>query len=112
MQALAAGHEMRALVRNPPNLEADWSKIEVVVGDATTTATAVGEALKGVDAVLVARAFVPAMRDAGAGWVIVLSAFGAGETLPMASRLDRLLKGLNEPCNEAGSKPTGRYRKR
>jgi putative NADH-flavin reductase len=105
-QALAAGHKVRALVRNPQKLEADSSKIEVVVGDATDT-VAVGEALEGVDAVLVAlgggsdlksdlasrvaRTFVPAMRDAGVGRVIVLSAFGAGETLPMASRLDRLL---------------------
>jgi len=105
-QALADGYKVRALVRNPHKLQADSSKIEVVAGDATDTAAA-GQAVKGADAVIVAlgggsdlksdlasrvaRTFVPAMRDAGVGRVIILSAFGAGETLPMAGRLDRLL---------------------
>jgi transposase len=67
-QALAAGHKVRALVRNPQRLEADSSKIEVVVGDATDTAEACRRVGKDAHAV------AAVARDLGVGWATIMRA--------------------------------------
>lgn len=105
-QALREGHEVRALARDPAKLEAVASRIEIVVGDATD-GTSVRQALAGVEAVLVAlgpgrdrksglssraaRSLVPAMDECGVKRVIVLSSFGVGDTIAMASHVQRLI---------------------
>lgn len=104
-QALQEGHEVRALVRDPAKLEAVASRIEIV-GDATDGAS-VRQALAGVEAVIVAlgpgrdrrsklssraaRCLAPAMDECGVKRAIVLSSFGVGDTIAMASRMQRLI---------------------
>jgi uncharacterized protein YbjT (DUF2867 family) len=105
-QAAAAGHQVRALVRDPGRLPSLPSgAAEVVKGDATDPA-AVARAAAGVDAVLVALGpgrdlksdlasrSAQVLTKALAGSpvrVVVLSAFGVGDSLAMASRVQRLM---------------------
>jgi uncharacterized protein YbjT (DUF2867 family) len=105
-QASAAGYEIRVLVRDPAKLSLGQAGIEVAVGDATDRA-AIADATSGVDAVLVAlgsghnrksdlasrsAAVLTTAPDAGAPMrVVVLSSFGVGESLPMASPIQRVL---------------------
>lgn len=91
-QALAGGHEITALVRDPDKL-AGRSDITVVPGDATVPAD-VARAVTGTDAVVVAlgagreagireagtRTAIEAMRVGGVRRLVCLSTLGAGET--------------------------------
>ncbi|MBY8885987.1 SDR family oxidoreductase [Streptomyces sp. PTM05] len=96
-QALAAGDRVTAFVRDPARLPATGHADALTVhrGDATRRAD-VAAAAEGVDAVLVAlgsgnsvrsdiasrstAALIPALGDAGVDRVVMLSAYGVGET--------------------------------
>lgn len=94
-QAVAAGHQVRALVRDPRKLGSDPA--EAVTGDATDPA-AVARAASGADAVLVAlgpgrdlksdlasrSAQVLTKALEARATVVILSAFGVGDSLAMA----------------------------
>jgi len=105
-RALSAGHHVQVMVRNPAGLGELRNQVEVFVGGATERQALI-PALTEPDAVLVALgprsgrnpdigsksvnlladviSFSPARR------LILLSAFGVGETLQMASTLQRLV---------------------
>jgi uncharacterized protein YbjT (DUF2867 family) len=90
---VAAGHDVRVLVRDATALEIS-DGVDVVLGDATT-ASHMAEAVDGRDVVLnavgsrnfrvpveleVGRVLLPAMTEAGVGRLIVCSAFGVGDS--------------------------------
>ncbi|HEV8095557.1 MAG TPA: NAD(P)H-binding protein, partial [Burkholderiales bacterium] len=105
-QALAAGHDVTALVRNASRLTVTHPRLAVAVGDVTDSRT-LESAMAGKDAVLSAlgagnslrseivsramAALVPAMRAKGIKRVIFLSAFGVGDTLGQANLLQRFV---------------------
>jgi putative NADH-flavin reductase len=91
-QALSAGHEVRAVVRDATRLDADRPGLDVVVGDVMDPSTIV-EAVTGCDAVVSAmgsrggrapttvctdssRSIVEAMHRAGARRLVVVSGTG------------------------------------
>jgi len=104
-QALAAGHEVTALVRNPARLRITHVRLTIAIGDATD-ARALESSMAGCEAVLSAlgagnslrsqiaspavAALVPAMRTRSVKRIIFLSAFGVGETFAQASFVQRL----------------------
>lgn len=96
-QALKAGHRVTALVRDPARLpQRDEPDVTVVTGDATRTED-LARAMTGSRAVVsalgagsartsdlasrAAQALVPAARATGVQRIVVLSAFGVGDTL-------------------------------
>lgn len=104
-QAVDAGHHLTALVRSPEKLSRLGNRLTVLVGDVTDEQE-VASAAVGQDAVLstmgsgksltsdiVGRtvdAIIPALREAGVGRLILLSAFGVGRTYAQASLPQRL----------------------
>ena len=94
-QALAQGHEVTAFARNPAAIKTEHPKLKVIQGDALDAAR-VSEAVAGQDAILFAiginrrstmtvctdatRNIITAMKERGVRRLIVLSAYGAGET--------------------------------
>ena len=104
-QALAAGHEITAFVRNPARLTMTHARLASAIGDATDS-RALESAMAGQEAVLSAlgagnslrseiasravAALIPAMRARALKRVIFLSAFGVGETFGQASLVQRL----------------------
>jgi putative NADH-flavin reductase len=104
-EALAAGHEVIAYVRSPQKLTARKC-LSVIAGD-VLDAGAMAEAMRGADAVVsmlglsgarpngfsesALRAIVDAAQRSGASRVLIMSAFGVGESLPKASWLARLM---------------------
>jgi putative NADH-flavin reductase len=104
-QALAAGHQVTALVRNALRVTVAHPRLAVAIGDATD-AKALDHAMRGQDAVLCAlgagnslrseiasramAALIPAMRAQALKRVIFLSSFGVGESFEQASLLQRL----------------------
>lgn len=94
-QALAQGHEVTVLVRDPNRLEPVGGEVRVVQGDATDPA-AVRRAVRGSDAVIVAlgapalssskvrsegtRAIVDAMTAEGVERLVCVSVYGALES--------------------------------
>ncbi len=103
-QALAAGHELTAYVRSPDKLPAQ-ARLIVVVGD-VLDADALAEAMRGHEAVVSmlgvrslaphdfsansTAAIVRAAEAAGIRRVVLLSAFGTGETIDKASTVAKL----------------------
>jgi putative NADH-flavin reductase len=104
-QALAAGHDVTALVRNARRLTIAHPRLAAVVGDATDP-QALDTAVRGKDAALSAlgagnslrsdiafravSALIPAMRAHALKRVIFLSAFGVGESYQQASLPQRI----------------------
>jgi nucleoside-diphosphate-sugar epimerase len=99
-QALAAGHDVTALVRDPKAIEVAHAKLKVVKGRATD-ASDVANVVAGQDAVLsalgprskndpicaeAARAVVDAMKQHGAKQLVWLSAGGVGDSAPQLIR--------------------------
>jgi putative NADH-flavin reductase len=98
-RALAAGHELTAVVRSPDKLPSQ-AQLIVVPGD-VLDADALSEAMRGTDAVvsmlgvrsLAAHGFIEkstasivrAAETSGTRRVVVMSAFGVGETMDKAS---------------------------
>lgn len=104
-QALAAGHHVRALVRDPGKMSISDSRLEVVTGNALD-ASCVAEVVRGSDAVLsalgigagnppdaITRAvgnIVQAMREHGVRRLIVMSSIGIGDSrsqIPLVFKL-------------------------
>jgi putative NADH-flavin reductase len=104
-QALAARHEVTALVRNALRLTIAHPHLAVAVGDVTDS-KALDQVMRDKDAVLSAlgagnslrsevasramAALIPAMRAQALKRVIFLSAFGVGDSFEQASLLQRL----------------------
>lgn len=108
-QALDAGHEVTALVRDPAKAPAPHPRLRVEVGAVTSDQAAVTAAVTGQDAVLTAfgspttwnglvsptltvRAaplITRAMEETGVRRLVLLSAHGVGETLPEVATLLR-----------------------
>ena len=104
-QALTAGHEVTALVRNPDRLTMTHARLARAIGDATDSRALEGT-MAGQEAVLstlgagnslrseiasrAVAALIPAMRARAVKRVIYLSAFGVGETFGQASLVQRL----------------------
>lgn len=107
-QALAAGHEVTALVRDPVRITTSHEALDVVAGDARDVDD-VRRAVKGSDAVVVAlgagraagiredgtRVAVTAMQETGVDRVICISTLGAGDSRGNLSFVwKRLMFGL------------------
>jgi len=107
-QALEQGHEVVAFVRDPGKFTITDTRLRVVPGDITENASRVGEAIRGQDAVISAlgrrnsfksadlisrsmRAIVPAMEHQGVRRLIVVSAFGVGESYHYAPLIPRIM---------------------
>ena len=107
-QALQQGHEVVAFVRDPGKFTITDTRLRVVQGDITENASRVGEAIRGQDAVISAlgrrnsfksadlisrsmRAIVPAMEHQGVRRLIVVSAFGVGESYHYAPLIPRIM---------------------
>ena len=104
-QALAAGHDVTALVRNASRLTITHPRLATVIGDATDAPT-LEEAARGKDAVLSAlgagnalrsdiasramTALIPALKAQGVNRIVLLSAFGVGESFRQANLLQKL----------------------
>lgn len=110
-QALAQGHAVTALVRSPAALPITDERLRVVTGDTTRDQSAVAEAVRGQDVVVSAlgrrnsfksehliersmRVVVPAMEAAGVRRLILVSAFGVGESHRDAPLLPRIMYRL------------------
>lgn len=105
-RATAAGHEVIAFVRDTTKI-ASADRLTVVEGD-VRDARALAEAMRGTDAVVstlglgkvkdpgdliadTTRALVRAAEDSGTKRVLIMSAFGVGDSLAKASGLLRFL---------------------
>jgi len=106
-QALSQGHDVTAFARNPDVLSAD-KRLRIVAGDTTRDVDKIAAAVHGQDAVvsalgrrktfrsdnLIARSMhliVPAMEQAGVRRLVVMSAFGVGESLRDAPLIPRIM---------------------
>ena len=107
-QALQQGYEVVAFVRDPDKFTITNARLRVIRGDVTRDASSVTEAVRGQDAVISAlgrrnsfksaglisrsmRAIVPAMEHQGVRRLIVVSAFGVGESYHYAPLIPRTL---------------------
>ncbi len=106
-QALAAGHEVTAFIRDPAKLTRTHERLKIVTGDVTEDGTGLVNAVRGEDAVISAlgggqslaphalmeRAtprIVAAMKQAAVRRLIFLSSFGVGATFADVPILPRL----------------------
>jgi uncharacterized protein YbjT (DUF2867 family) len=105
-QALAAGHDVVALVRNPNKLTIQHAKLRVIQGD-TQDANAVTNAAQGVDAILstvgpskggakdlmtqTARNVVGTARQHKVGRIVWLTGAGIGDPQDQPKFIDRLI---------------------
>jgi putative NADH-flavin reductase len=110
-QALDQGHDVTAFVRDPRGMTSRGSRLRVAVGSTTDDEAAVARAVRGQDVVvsalgrrnslrssdLIARSMrniVPAMESQGVKRLIVVSAYGVGESARDALPLPRLMYRL------------------
>ena len=108
VQALEAGHEVTAFVRNPDKMLLRHDRLRVVAGDVTDAGAILANAMRGQDAVisalgrgvslkserLIQRSVPPilaAMKTAGVRRLIFTSAIGVGITLRDAPLFSRLM---------------------
>jgi len=106
--ALSQGHAVTAFARNPGALPKNEKRLRVVVGDITRDTPRIIEAVSGQDVVISAlgrrnsfrsdhliersmQAIVPAMERAGVRRLIVVSAFGVGESRRDAPLIPRIM---------------------
>jgi putative NADH-flavin reductase len=107
-QALQQGHFVTAFARDPAGLGIVDARLRVVTGDATGDQDRIDEAVSGQDAVVSAlgrrttfssdrlmersmRAIVPAMERSGVRRLLLMSAFGVGESWRDAPLVPKLM---------------------
>ena len=107
-QALGQGHAVTAFVRDPATLPTNEKRLRVVNGDTTRDTGKVADAVSGQDAVISAlgrrstfksdhliersmQVIVPAMERAGVRHLILVSAFGVGESRRDAPLIPRMM---------------------
>ncbi len=107
-QALSKGHDVTAFVRNPEAHPFTDDRLRIVVGDTTHDESRIAEALRGQDVVVSAlgrrstlksdnlislsmRAIVPAMERASVRRLMLVSAFGVGESRKDAPWFPRIM---------------------
>ena len=114
-QALAAGHQVTALVRSAENLTLTNPNLHVVQGDATDRAV-VSEAMKGADAVIsvlgargpvmaeATRAMVAAAKQEGPERIVMLSSFAVARDRlkPVSKLVTRIAMGSQIKDKTAG----------
>lgn len=110
-QALEQGHEVTAFVRDPTKLQIKDSRLHIIEGDALKDQPAVAMAIAGKDAIICAlgvanslksagliaggmAAIVPAARNHDVRRLILISAFGVGESSRNAPLVPRLMYRL------------------
>jgi putative NADH-flavin reductase len=106
--ALSQGHVVTVFARNPSTLPTNERRLRVVIGDTTRDTSKVAEAVSGQDVVISAlgrhssfksdhliersmQAIVPAMERAGVRRLILVAAFGVGESRRDAPLLPRIM---------------------
>jgi putative NADH-flavin reductase len=109
--ALGQGHLVTVFVRNPATLSTTDERLRVVIGDTTRDESGIAEVVRGQDVVVSAlgrrntfrsdhliersmRAIVPAMEQAGVRRLILVSAFGVGESRRGAPLIPRIMYRL------------------
>jgi uncharacterized protein YbjT (DUF2867 family) len=114
-QALAAGHEVTALVRSAEKFTVTDPNLRIVQGDATDRET-VSEAMQGVDAVIsvlgaigpviaeASRAIVAVAKQQGPQRVVMLSSFAVerDRLTPVAKLVTRMAMGSQSKDKAAG----------
>jgi putative NADH-flavin reductase len=113
-QALDAGHEVTAFVRDPARLEIHHPQLRVAAGQVTTDQAAVTSAVEGNDAVISALGsaqtlrgmrsptimskatpvIIQAMTDAGVDRLVFLSSLGVGDSYAQAPPLLKVIYRL------------------
>ena len=110
-QALDQGHEVTAFVRDPKKLAIKHSKLHIIEGDVLKEQSAVVGAIAGRNAIICAlgvgnslksagligrslAAIVPAAEKHGARRLILISAFGVGDSFRNAPPVPRLMYRL------------------
>lgn len=110
-QALDQGHEVTAFVRNPKKLQIKDSKFHIVEGDALKDQSAIAGAIAGRDAIICAlgvgsslksagliagslAAIVPAAKRHDVRRLVLISAFGVGDSSRNAPFVPRLMYRL------------------
>ena len=107
-QALDQGHEVTAFVRDPKKLAIKHGKLRIIEGDALKDQSAIAGAIAGRDAIICAlgvanslksagliagslAAIVPAAKQHDARRLILISAFGVGDSSRNAPLVPRLM---------------------
>lgn len=107
-QALSRGHRVTAFARRPEALPIADNRLRIVTGDSTRDESKIAEAVRGQEVVISAlgrrnsfrsdhlisrsmRAIVPSMKRAGVGRIILVSAFGVGESLREAPLIPSIM---------------------
>lgn len=110
-QALEQGHEVTAFVRDPKKLQIKDSRLHIIEGDALKDQPTIAVAISGKDAIICAlgvanslrsagliagglAAIVPAAKKHGVRRLILISAFGVGESSRNAPLVPRLMYRL------------------
>ena len=110
-QAVSQGHRITAFVRRPEALGAMGARVRIVTGDVTQDRSKVADAVRGQEVVisalgrrstlrsenLISRAvdaIAPAMEQAGVRRMILVSAFGVGESRRDAPLIPRIMYRL------------------
>src|SRR5690349_9628927 len=106
VQALHAGHDVTALVRDPAGLGDLARQVRVLTGDATSeraltaalpghsaivSALGSGKSMKSDIASRAAAALTTAAKQTGVSRLVLLSAFGVGNSLDQASTIQRFM---------------------